>query len=144
MVYSLDKVLNTMASALSAESIRLNVTASNLANAGAVGSSPEETYRAKYPVFKEVQQNIGLLSHEQDLQGGVQVSDIIESKKPLDWRYDPNNPLADKEGKVYVTDVNPIEEMTNMIAASKEYQASVEVMNTAKSLMLQTIQLMKE
>lgn len=127
-----------MASSMSAESIRMNVTASNIANAGNMGSE-KSTYRAKHPVFSEVKDQVfGLLQQEQPT-GGVRVTDVIESKKPLNWRLDPDNPLADKNGRVYLTDVNPVEEMADMISASRQYQASVETMNTIKNLLMQTI-----
>lgn len=142
MTLGLDRILNTMASALSAESIRMNITASNLANTGNAGSSEASTYHSKHPVFKEVQQQIAGLSKNDQPVGGVRVVDIIESKKPLNWHHDPDNPMADSEGRVYMTDVNPVEEMTDMIAASKEYHASVEVMNTVKNLLLKTIRAM--
>jgi len=138
----MDGILDTMASALCAESIRMNTTASNLANAGSVGGSEKDTYHAKRPVFQSIQQKVAGLHGDVQPMGGVRVVDVVESDAPLDWQYAPGNPLANKEGRVYVTDVNPITEMTNMIAASKEYQADVEVMNTTKSLLLQTIHAM--
>ena len=139
----LDGIFNTMASALSAESIRMNTTASNLANAGSTGGSDSTTYHAKHPVFSTIQQELsGGLNQDEQLAGGVRVVDVIQSQQPLQSQFDPSNPLADENGRVYITDVNPIAEMTNMIAASKEYQADVEVMNTTKSLLLQTIHAM--
>lgn len=136
---AISHVLTVMASAMSAESIRMNLIASNLANVDSVSGSENETYRAKHPVFSEVKQQVeGLIQSEQPI-GGVRVTDIIESKEPLTWRFDPQNPLADKQGRVYQTDVNPIEEMSNMIASSRQYQAAVEVMNTSKNLMMQTL-----
>lgn len=138
----MDGIFGTMASALSAESIRMNTTASNLANAGSVGGTEQDTYHAKHPVFMAIQSKVAGLGKEAQPLGGVRVIDVVDSGMPLDWQYDPSNPLADKNGRVYVTDVNPIAEMANMIAASKEYQADVEVMNTTKSLLLQTIHAM--
>ena len=139
---ALERILNTMASAMSAQSIRMNVTASNLANASSMGSSEETTYRSKHPVFQDVQQQISGLSEADQPIGGVMVKDIIQSNKKLDSHYDPDNPLADKDGRVYLTDVDPVSEMTDMMAASKEYQANVEVINTIKSLLLKTIHAM--
>lgn len=142
MSYGLDKILNTMASALSAQSIRMNITASNLANAGSMGSSEATTYHSKHPVFQEVQQQVsGLVQGDQPI-GGVRVMDIVDSQKKLDWHYDPDNPMADKNGRVYISDVDSIAEMTDMLAASKEYHAGIEVMNTTKSLLLKTIRAM--
>ena len=136
---SISQILNVMASAMSVASVRMNVTASNLANAGSVGGTEAETYRAKHAIFSQVQGLVpGIPRNEQPL-GGVRVLDIIKNKKPLEWRLDPNNPLADKDGKVYLSDVNPVEEMADMISASRQYQASVEVMNTTKNLLMQTI-----
>lgn len=138
----LDKILNTMSSALSAQSIRMNLTASNLANAGSLAGSEEGVYHSKHPVFKEIQQELAGLNQSDQLVGGVRVTDIVGSKKKIEWHYDPDNPQADKDGKVYISDVDPIAEMTDMMAASKEYQAGVEVINTTKNLLLKTIHAM--
>lgn len=139
MVASLDQIMTNAASGLSAQSIRINTIASNLANAGTVGSSNQATYHKKYPIFSEVTQEIPGLNKSDQPVGGVQVTDVLQTKKELERRHEPNHPSADANGFVYVTDVNPIEEMTNMISASKEYQANVEVMNTTKNLITQTI-----
>lgn len=142
MTMRLDSVFNTMASALSAESIRMNATASNLANAGSVGGTEKTTYHAKHPVFMSIQHQVAGISDDVQPNGGIRVLDLVDSQAPLNWQYDPTNPLADEKGRVYITDVDPIAEMTNMIAASKEYQADVEVMNTTKNLLIQTIRAM--
>ena len=139
MALRLDNIINTMASSMSAESIRMNLTASNLANAGGVGASEAETYHARHPVFSTITQSISGLNDADQAVGGVKVVGIVNGNKPLTWRYDMDNPLADDQGRVYLTDVNPIEEMTDMIAASRQYQASVDVTTTAKALMMQTI-----
>ena len=141
---SLDKILTNAASGLSAQSIRLNTIASNLANASSIGTSEESTYRKKYPIFSEVQNEIVGLNKDDQPIGGVRVTDIDTSKQPLDRRYDPENPLANEQGFVYLTDVNSIEEMTNMISASKEYEANVEIMNTTKNLVNQAINVLKD
>ncbi len=144
MADSLSKIFTTATSGLSAQSIRMNTIASNLANAGTVGGSDDTTYHKKYPIFSEVTNAIQGLSPQDQPIGGVQVTDVKSSETPLQRRYDPKNPTADSEGYVYLTDVNPIEEMTNMISASKEYEANVEIMNTAKNLMSQSINVLKE
>ncbi len=136
---SLDQVLTTAASGMSAQTTRINTIASNLANAGTVGSSEEGTYHTKYPIFSEVKQAIPGLSPDDQPIGGVQVTGIQESQKPLQRNYDPGNPSANEEGFIYMSNVNPIEEMTNMISASREYQANVDVMNTTKNLIMQSI-----
>lgn len=139
---ALDRVLTNAASGMSAESTRLNTIASNLANSGSVGSSDAETYHAKHAIFTEIRDPIpGLPATDQPI-GGVRVTDVKPSTKPLQKRHEPENPMANSEGYVYVSDVNPIEEMTNMIEASRSYQANAEIMNTAKSLILQTMNVM--
>ncbi|KGP63691.1 hypothetical protein EP47_04835 [Legionella norrlandica] len=135
----MDSILNIAASSMSAENERLTMIARNIANSSTIGSSPQETYRAKHPIFSEVQENlIGIIPSEQPI-GGVRITGVYKSNNPLDWRLEPGNPLADKDGKVYITDVNPINEMADMISASKQYQASVEVLTTAKDLKMQVI-----
>ncbi len=144
MIDSLDKILTNASSGMSAQSVRMNTIASNLANAGTIGPSEEETYHKKFPIFSEVTSEVPGLSPNDQPIGGVRVTDIQNSQKPLDRRYDPNNPSANADGYVYLTDVNPIEEMTNMISASKEYEANVEMVNTTKTLMQQSINVIRE
>ena len=134
---SLFNVFDIAGSAMSAETVRLNVTASNLANAQSVGPSEEGTYHARHPVFSAVMKS---------LQGnadsfGVSVSGIIESQAPLEERYQPEHPMANDEGYVFAPNVNVVDEMANMISASRSYQSNVEVLNTSKQLMLATLKL---
>lgn len=122
-------------SALNAQSVRLNTIASNMANADVAASSPQETFRARLPVFKaQAMGPDGQLS-------GVQVTDIVESDAPARTRFQPGHPLANDEGYVFLPNVNLIEQMTDMISASRSYQANLEVMSTSKELMLQTLQM---
>lgn len=137
--YNLEQIMTNAASGMSAQSIRMNTIASNLANAGSIGNSEDSTYRAKFPIFSEVTKQVSGIEHDEQPVGGVRVTGVTHSKKPLEQRYDPNHPMANKDGYVFVTDVNPITEMTNMISASKEYQANVDVMNTTKNLIMQTL-----
>jgi len=139
MVESLDKILTNAASGLSAQSVRMNTIASNLSNAGSLGSSEEATYHKKIPIFSEVTQKIQGLNDADQPVGGVRVTEVTQSKTPLNKRYEPDNPMANQDGFVFMTDVNPIEEMTNMIAASKDYEANIEMMNTTKSLLVQSL-----
>ncbi len=135
---SMFKVFDIAGSAMSAHSLRLNVTASNLANAESVSSSTDQTYRARQPVFAAV------LDEAQGNRGEavkVAVRGVVESQAPLRQQYEPNHPLADENGYVYLPNVNVVEEMANMISASRSYQSSVEVMNVAKQLALKTLQL---
>ena len=136
---SIFNVFDIAGSAMSAQSLRLNVTASNLANADSVSSSVDETYRARQPVFKTLMDQFA----NNGATGGVQVAGIVESKAPLEQRYAPDNPMADENGNVYVPNVNVIDEMTNMISASRSYQTNVEVVETGKQLLLKTLALGK-
>lgn len=133
---------DTAASALSAESLRLNVTASNMANAQSVAGSAAEVYRAKQPVFAAVAKDA---FSQWDLNAqavsGVKVVGVTESTDPVSREYRPTHPLADEEGYVTLSNVNPIEEMANMISASRSYQWNVDVVNTIKQLSLRTLQL---
>lgn len=139
---NLEQVMATAATGLSAQSIRMNTIASNLANAGNVGSTEEGTYHAQFPIFQEITKKVSTSSTTDDPNGGVEVTRIDHTTKPLEKRYEPTNPMANKDGYIFVTDVNPIAEMTNMISASKEYQANVEVMNTIKNMMMQGINIL--
>jgi flagellar basal-body rod protein FlgC len=135
---SMFKVFDIAGSALSAQSVRLNVTASNLANAESVSSSSGETYKARQPVFAAMLDKAGM--NEQP-GVGVEVRGIVESDAPLRKQYEPEHPMADADGYVYRPNVNVVEEMANMISASRSYQSNVEVINTAKQLMLKTLNL---
>jgi len=134
------KVFEIAGSGLSAQSVRLNTVASNLANADSVSGDPASVYKARHPVFQAVH---AALSAGKAYQGGaaVRVTGIAENNAPATVRHDPGNPLADTQGNVYAPNVNVIEEMTDMISASRAYQNDVEVMSTAKDLMTQTLKL---
>ena len=133
---SMFKVFDVAGSAMSAQSLRLNVTASNMANANSVSSSEGETYRARQPVFSAM---LDQASGNQQANVGVQVKGIIESQAPLQRQFNPNHPMANEEGYVFMPNVNVTEEMANMISASRSYQSNVEVINTAKQLMMRTL-----
>lgn len=117
--------------------MRLNTIASNLANAGVVSSSAEEAYRARYPVFSSA---LNAARAEQHAVG-VRVDGIVESPMAPRKEYSPAHPLADEEGFIYLSNVNPVEEMANMISASRSYESSIEAMNTTKQLILRTLNL---
>ena len=136
---SLFKIFNVAGSGIHAQTTRLNAIASNLSNAESVAGSEAEAYRAKQAVFKAVQEQIS--ADGMDRSHGVEVSAIVESQVPIQKQYSPQHPLADKDGFIYSSNVNAIEEMANMIAASRAYQNNVEVMKTAKTLALKTLQL---
>lgn len=133
---SLFNVFQVSSSAMTAQSMRLNTVASNLANADSIVSADGQPYRAKEVVFQATPMGAkGAISQ------GVKVSQVVESAAPARMVYDPKNPAADANGYVAFSNVNVVEEMTNMISASRSYQTNVEVMNTAKTLLLKTLQI---
>ncbi|MBB3168449.1 flagellar basal body rod protein FlgC [Simiduia aestuariiviva] len=136
---SLDAIFGIAGSGLNAQSLRLNTTASNMANAQSAASSTDEVYRARHPVFTTAlnQARGGLmpLSMTEESGAGVQVLGIVESDAPLQQRYEPSHPLANADGYVFYPNVNVVEEMTNMISASRSFQTNVEVLNAAKQMM---------
>ena len=125
-------IFQIAASAMTAQSQRMNTTASNLANADSVSGPDGQPYRAKQVVFEMVPANGQAI-------GGVRVARVVEDPSPLRMQHDPKNPLANAEGYVAMPNVNVVEEMVNMISASRSYQANVEVLNTAKTMMLKTL-----
>ena len=137
---SFDKIFGIAGSALNAQSVRMNLTASNLANAGTVSGSEQEAFRGKRPIFKAIleQQGPGQVV---DYQGGVSVAQIQDDPTPVRRVMDPGNPVADKEGYVFTSNVNEMGEMVDMMAASRSYQNNVEVINTARQLMMRTLEI---
>jgi len=134
---SLFNVFDVAGTAMNAQSVRLNVTASNLANAGSVHGDPDQVYRARQPVFSTFSDTLG----GQSGVTGVRLDGIIENEAPLQMQYRPEHPQADADGNVYLTNVNTVEEMVNMLSASRSYQNNVEIINTTKDLLLQTLAL---
>ena len=136
------KVFDIAGSGMSAQSVRLNATASNLANADSVAATPEAAYRAKHPVFQAIEPaTAGTPSPAGNPGAAVRVAGVIESVDAPERRYQPGHPLADAEGYVYTPRVNVVDEMVNMISASRSYQNDVEVMKTARDLMLATLKI---
>lgn len=136
---ALFNVFDITGSAMNAESTRLNLIASNLANAETASSSAATVYRAREPVFAAIMN--GMVDGQPT--GGVRVAGVVESQAPPRKQYDPQNPLADAQGYIHLPNVNVIEEMANMISASRSYQNNVEVLNTSKQLLLDTLNLGK-
>jgi len=136
------KVFDIAGSGMSAESVRLNTVASNLANADSVSGDPTQVYQAKHPVFQSVQE-LGATASQtaQQASASVRVLGIAANQAAPEAHYDPGNPLANSDGYVYSPNVNAVEEMTDMISASRSYQNNVEVMNTARNMMLDTLKL---
>ncbi len=132
---ALSNVFDIAGSAMSAQSVRLNVTASNLANAGSIHGDPEQVYRAKQPLFETFADTL----NAQDGSSGVRVRGVTTSNAPLAVEYRPEHPDANERGEVYVSNVNTVEEMVNMLSASRSYQNNIELMSTTKDLLLQTL-----
>ena len=128
----MQSIFDIAGSAMQAQSIRLNVTATNLANANSVASTAEDAYKARQPVFAAVLK---------DQIGGLQSLGIVESQREPQMRYEPDHPMADEEGYIYASNVDVVEEMANMMSASRSYQTNVELLNTTRQLMLQTLKI---
>jgi flagellar basal-body rod protein FlgC len=131
------KIFDVAGSGMSAQSVRLNTVASNLANADSISGDPNTVYKARHPIFEAVRASL----QQDGNAAAVHVKDIVESQATPTARYEPGNPLANAEGYVYAPNVNVVEEMVDMISASRAYQNNVEVMNTSKELMLATLRL---
>lgn len=138
---NLFKVFDIAGSGMSAQSVRLNTTASNLANSDTVAGSAEQAYRSRQPVFQTLLEP-GTTGNAGG-SNGVRILGIVESQRPPMPEYDPGHPQANEEGYIFRSNVNVAEEMTNMISASRSFQNNVEVLNTSKQLLLRTLQLGK-
>ncbi|WP_298444937.1 flagellar basal body rod protein FlgC [uncultured Ferrimonas sp.] len=134
---SLFNIFDVAGSGMSAQSVRLNTTASNIANADAVTSSADTTYKARQPVFEAAMERAS--AHQAG--SPVKIAGIVESDKPLVQEFNPNHPLADGNGYIYKPNVNVVEEMANMISASRSYQANVQVATAAKDLAKATLRM---
>lgn len=135
---SMFNILDISASGMHAQTVRLNTIASNMANVDSISSNANETYRSKQPVFQTIlDQRLG------EPKGGVRVKEIVESQEPLKMEYQPNHPMANEDGYIFRPNVNVVEEMANMMSASRTYETNIEVLNTSKQLLLRTIQLGK-
>ncbi|MCF6353681.1 MAG: flagellar basal body rod protein FlgC [Candidatus Polarisedimenticolaceae bacterium] len=131
------KIFDIAGSALSAQSQRLNLVASNMANADSVSSSINETYRSRQPVFKTMVDQMD----PQSSAVGVRMLGVVESQVPLQQEHAPDHPMANEEGYIFRPNVNIVEEMANMISASRSYQNNVEVVNSAKQMMMGLLRL---
>ncbi|ARG99892.1 flagellar basal body rod protein FlgC [Legionella micdadei] len=136
---SLNNIFDISGSALVAETARLKTSASNMGNADVVTGSADEAYKAQYPIFTAIQEEAQQWMNQ--TKGGVAVSGIYESNADPVKRYEPNHPLADQDGFVYAPNINSVEEMANIISASRAYEMDVSVLNTTKQLIQRTLQL---
>ena len=139
---SINNIFGIAGSAMNAQMVRMNSTASNMANASTVAGSQDDAYKAKRPVFE------ALLSEQQTTLraatvGGVKISEMIQDSRPNKAVHDPGHPNADEDGMVFLSNVNEVVEMVDMLAAARGYENNVEVINTAKQLMMKTLDLTK-
>lgn len=125
-------IFDIAGSAMRAQNLRLNATASNLANANSVAGSEQDAYRARHPVFAAMLE---------DEIGGVQTLGVVESSREVNKRYEPDHPMSDEEGYVFGSNVDNVEEMANMMSASRSYQSNVDLLGTVRQLMLQTLKM---
>ena len=139
MIMGLFNIFDIAGSAMSAQTVRLNTVASNMANADVVSGTEAGAYHARQPVFAAVMHEMGKTSASVP----VQVTGVVESDAQVNREYSPQHPQADKDGYVYMSNVNMVEEMANMISASRSYQSNVEVANTSKQLLLDTLSIGK-
>ncbi|WP_150051162.1 flagellar basal body rod protein FlgC [Methylomonas rhizoryzae] len=131
-------IFDIAGSGMNAQNLRLNLVASNISNANSVSSSLDQVYRSRQPVFAAELQNI---MDKNDAASGVDVLGVVESQAPPIMEYAPQHPMADELGYIYKPNVNTVEEMANMMSASRAYENNVEVLNTAKNLILQTLKM---
>ena len=135
---SLFNVMDIASTGMSAQSVRLNTTASNVANANSVSSSYNQTYKARHPVFAA---ELDQASGQQNPGSRVKVLGVVESAKPLQIEYSPGHPMADDNGYIYKPNVNIVEEMANMMSASKAYETNVQVADTTKRIFRRVLRL---
>lgn len=131
-------IFDIAGSGMNAQSLRLNLVASNISNANSVGSSAESAYKSRQPVFAAELKDA---MDKQNVVSEVKVLGVVESQASPVMEYAPNHPMANKEGYIFKSNVNTVEEMANMMSASRSYQNNVEVLNTAKQMMLQTLKM---
>ena len=139
---SMEQMFSVAGSALSAQLTRLNATASNIANASNVASSVEEAYRGKRVVFRTLVEN-EMVGTETQFAGSVTVEDLVDDPSLPMRMYDPENPIANADGYVFKSNVDEMEEMIELTAASRAYQSNIEVLSTAKQMMMRTLEVMK-
>lgn len=137
---SLDNIIGIAGTALNAQMTRMNTTASNLANASTVATNEAEAFRAKRPVFKALLQE--KMTHAgAPFVGGVKVDQITDDPTPVRRVFEPHNPLADEAGFVYHSNISEVAEMVEMMSAARSYQNNVEVINTARQLLMRTLEI---
>jgi|TARA_B110000305_G_C19335148_1_gene586161 flagellar basal-body rod protein FlgC len=140
---SLDNILGVAGGAMDAQVIRMNLAVSNIANAEVSGNSSETAYKAKRPVFETILAS-EVSGRRGEVEGGVRVKSIIEDASTTPATYEPNHPQADENGYIYSSNVNPMNELVEMTAAARSFESNIEAMNTAKQLMMRTVEMLKK
>jgi flagellar basal-body rod protein FlgC len=133
-------ILSIAGSGMNAQNVRLNTIASNMANADSISSNAKDTYRAKIPVFQTIMSQVGTPPGAIPA-GGVRIKEIVQDQSELKAEYNPNHPMANAQGYIYRPNVDTVEEMANMLSASRSYEMNIEVITTSKQLLMRTIQL---
>ncbi len=142
MADSMDSIFGIAGSALAAQLVRMNTTASNLANAGNSAPNAEEAFKGQRVVFRTLL-NDEVMGDTQRYAGSIQVDGIVDDPAPPPKVYDPGNPSANSDGYVYTSNVNEVSEMVELTAAARAYRNNIEVINTAKQMMMRTLEVMK-
>jgi flagellar basal-body rod protein FlgC len=137
---SLNTVIDIASSGMVAQTQRLSTSAQNMTNANVEVGNPNDVYQPRYPIFQAVQEQANQWMGE-NIKAGVKLQGIYVSNVSPSMRYEPNNPIADANGYVYTPNISTVEEMANMISASKSYQMNINILNTTKQLMQRTLQL---
>jgi flagellar basal-body rod protein FlgC len=137
------KIFDIAGTGMQAQNIRMNLIASNMANIDAVSTTEAEAYRAQKPVFKTVMESMTGETNPNMTGASVKVEKIVESQAQVMKEYAPNHPMANEEGYIFKSNVNPIEEMADMIEASRAFQNNIEVINSSKKMMTAVINLGK-
>ena len=137
------KLFDIAASGMKAQSMRLNLIASNIANADSVSSSQGEVYKSRQPVFKTMMQNIGSQAGRNNGATGVEMVAVVESKAPVFPEYSPNHPMANEEGYIFRSNVNSVEEMANMISARRSFENNIEMARASKRMLERIINMGK-
>jgi len=137
---SLSNIFDIASSGMTAETTRISASAQNMTNANVVVGNPAQAYQPKYPIFEAIQEEANRWMGDKT-SPGVKVRGTYLSEAPPTMRYEPNNPVADGNGYVYAPNISAVEEMANMISASKSYQIDVNIFNMAKQLIQRTLQI---
>ena len=139
----LDDIMSVAGAALEANTVRMNLAVSNIANAEVMAGNEDDAFKAKRAVFRTILED-EVDKKRGEVSGGVRIQEIIEDNTSHTVSFDPNHPDANEEGYVYLSNVNAMNELVEMTAAARSFETNVEALNTAKQLMLRTVELLKK